>query len=144
MCQCLNGAIPSRKCSIKAPANWRNSVYVLMEICHQRSKWLGPNSSPPNKLTMLRNNLWKYITKPLSPHLRIGNLWPHRCIFPSQFTSHFAFNNVNRLKIYIEMSRKFFLKNSRNLTDWPCFFSSASCNNLFLSPRDFSAHCSKL
>ena len=41
MYQCLNGAIPSRKCSIKAPAKWRNSVYVLTEICHQRIKWLG-------------------------------------------------------------------------------------------------------
>ena len=30
------------KWSIKAPAKWKNSVYVLMEICHQRSKWLGP------------------------------------------------------------------------------------------------------
>ena len=38
MYQCLNGAIPSWKCSIKAPAKWRNSVYVLC----QRSKWLGP------------------------------------------------------------------------------------------------------
>ena len=38
----FNGAVPSRKCSIKAPAKWRNSVYVLTEICHQRSKWLRP------------------------------------------------------------------------------------------------------
>ena len=37
-----NGAIPSRKCSIKAPAEWRNSVYVLMEICPLWSKRLGP------------------------------------------------------------------------------------------------------
>ena len=42
MYQCLNGAIPSRKCSIKAPAKWRHSVYVLMDICLQWSKWLGP------------------------------------------------------------------------------------------------------
>ena len=42
MYQCLNRAIPSRKYSIKTPANWRNSVYVLTEICDQRSKWLGP------------------------------------------------------------------------------------------------------
>ena len=42
MYQCLYGAIPSWKFSIKAPAKWRNSVYVLTEICHQRSKWLGP------------------------------------------------------------------------------------------------------
>ena len=41
MYQCLNRAIPSRKCSINAPAKWRNSVYILTEICHQRSKWLG-------------------------------------------------------------------------------------------------------
>ena len=33
MYQCLNWAIPSRKCLIKAPAKRRNSVYVLMEIC---------------------------------------------------------------------------------------------------------------
>ena len=42
MYQCPNGAIPSRKCSIKAPDKWRNSIYVLTEICHQRSKCLGP------------------------------------------------------------------------------------------------------
>ena len=42
MYQCNNGAIPSRKCSIKTPAKWRNSAYVLIEICHQSSKWLGP------------------------------------------------------------------------------------------------------
>ena len=27
---------------LQGPAKWRNSVYVLTEICHQRSKWLGP------------------------------------------------------------------------------------------------------
>ena len=37
MYQCLNGAIPSRKCSIKAPAKW--------------SKWLGPKRK---KHTMFR------------------------------------------------------------------------------------------
>ena len=42
MYQCLNRAIPSRKGSIKAPTKWRHSVYVLTEICYQRSKWLGP------------------------------------------------------------------------------------------------------
>ena len=42
MYQCLNRAIPSRKCSNKAPSKWRKSVYVLTEICHQRSKWLSP------------------------------------------------------------------------------------------------------
>ena len=41
MYQSLNGEIPSRKCSIKASAKGRNSV-ALMEICHQRSIWLGP------------------------------------------------------------------------------------------------------
>ena len=35
MYQFLNRAIPSRKCSIKAPATRRNSVYVLMEIYNQ-------------------------------------------------------------------------------------------------------------
>ena len=44
--QCFNGAI--RKCSIKAPVIWRNSVYVLMEICHQRSKWLCPKCRQTN------------------------------------------------------------------------------------------------
>ena len=34
----------SKKCSIKAPTKGRNSVYVLMEICHLRSKWLCPYS----------------------------------------------------------------------------------------------------
>ena len=42
MYQCLNGAIPWRKCSIKVLAKWINYVYVLTEICHQRGKWLGP------------------------------------------------------------------------------------------------------
>ena len=46
MYQCLNGAIPSRKCSIKAPAKWRKSAHVLTVIYHQRSKWLGPKSEP--------------------------------------------------------------------------------------------------
>ena len=27
---------------MKEPAKWRNTVYVLTEICHQRSKWLCP------------------------------------------------------------------------------------------------------
>ena len=40
--QCLSGAIPSRKCFIKAPAKWRHSLYVLTEICHKLSKWLVP------------------------------------------------------------------------------------------------------
>ena len=40
--QSLNGALPSRKCSVKAPANFKTSVYVLMEICLQWSKWLVP------------------------------------------------------------------------------------------------------
>ena len=35
MYQCLNGAIPSRKRSIKAPAKSKNSIYVLTEICLQ-------------------------------------------------------------------------------------------------------------
>ena len=34
--------IPTMKFSFKAHAKWRNSVYVLTEICHQISKWLGP------------------------------------------------------------------------------------------------------
>ena len=42
MYQCLNGAIPSRICSFKAPAKWGSSVYVLTEVYHQRSKWLAP------------------------------------------------------------------------------------------------------
>ena len=40
--QSLNGALPLWKCSIKAPAKWKTSVYVLREICLQWSKWLGP------------------------------------------------------------------------------------------------------
>ena len=40
--QRLNGALPSKKCSIKAPTKWSNSDHVETEICHQRSKWLGP------------------------------------------------------------------------------------------------------
>ena len=45
MHQCLNGAIHSRKCSIMTPTKWRSFVYILTEICHQRSKWLGPKPS---------------------------------------------------------------------------------------------------
>ena len=47
MYQCFNWAIHSKKCSIKAPVKWRNSVYVLTEICHQRSKRLGSMHSGP-------------------------------------------------------------------------------------------------
>ena len=32
------------QCLSRAPAKWRNTVYVLTEIYHQRSKWLGPKS----------------------------------------------------------------------------------------------------
>ena len=42
MYQCVNRTIPSNKCPINGHSKWRNSVYVLTEICHQRSKWLGP------------------------------------------------------------------------------------------------------
>ena len=38
MCQCINEAIPSRKCSITTPAKCKTSVYVLTEICLQWSK----------------------------------------------------------------------------------------------------------
>ena len=40
--QSLNGALSSRKCSIKASTNGKTSVYVLTAICLQCSKWLGP------------------------------------------------------------------------------------------------------
>ena len=53
--QCLNRAIPSRKCPIKAPAKLRNSVHVLIEICHQRSKWLGPYGQSASDCS---NNYW--------------------------------------------------------------------------------------
>ena len=44
-----------------APTKWRNSVYVLMEISHQRSKWLGPYFytgmySYVGKRTVVHNN----------------------------------------------------------------------------------------
>ena len=36
----LNGALPSRKCSSKAPAKCKTSVYVLTEIClHKVNDW---------------------------------------------------------------------------------------------------------
>ena len=38
MYQCPNGEIPSRNCIIKAPARWKNFVYVMTEFCHQRIK----------------------------------------------------------------------------------------------------------
>ena len=33
-----------RNSSIKAPSEWKNSISIMTEICHQRSsnKWLGP------------------------------------------------------------------------------------------------------
>ena len=40
MYQCLNGAIPSRKCSMKTHAKCKTSIYVLTEICLQGSKRL--------------------------------------------------------------------------------------------------------
>ena len=36
----INRAIPLRKCYIKALDEWRSSVYILIETCSQRSKWL--------------------------------------------------------------------------------------------------------
>ena len=42
MYQCPNGEIPSSNCIIKAPAKWKNFVYVMTEFCHQRIKWLCP------------------------------------------------------------------------------------------------------
>ena len=45
--------IPPRKCSIMAPAKWRNTGYVLTEIFHQRSKWLDP------RIQMLAGNSLK-------------------------------------------------------------------------------------
>ena len=71
MYHCLNGAISSRKCSIKTPAKWRNSLYVLMKICHQRSNLLGPiftwqvlNSSLPWAAVWSCHNaiLWCFVT----------------------------------------------------------------------------------
>ena len=37
--------IPSSKCSVEAPAKCKISIYVLMEICLQWSKWLEPKST---------------------------------------------------------------------------------------------------
>ena len=34
--------LPSSKFSIKSPAKCKTSIYVLIEICLQWSKWLGP------------------------------------------------------------------------------------------------------
>ena len=38
----LNGALPSRKCSFKAPAKCKIFINVLLEICLQWIKRLGP------------------------------------------------------------------------------------------------------
>ena len=65
MYHCLIRAIPSRKGSIKAPAKSKTSVYVLTEICHQRSK-LGPKlidifqdlESPPSSVLAVMKNRW--------------------------------------------------------------------------------------
>ena len=48
--QSLNRALPTWKCSIKAPAKCKTFLYVFMEICLQWSKWLGPKE-------------WKTITR---------------------------------------------------------------------------------
>ena len=45
MYQCLNGAIPARKCSIKAFAKWKTAKYVYypgQRSAIKGSKWLGP------------------------------------------------------------------------------------------------------
>ena len=51
--QCLNGAIPSMKCSIKAPPKCKTSIYVLTEICLQWSKRLSPNT-----LNLKNGEIW--------------------------------------------------------------------------------------
>ena len=53
MYQCPNGEIPSRNCIIKAPARWKNFVYVMTEFCHQRIKWLCPKFWRFSKNTFL-------------------------------------------------------------------------------------------
>ena len=53
MYQCPNGEIPSRNCIIKAPAKWKNFVYVMTEFCHQRIKWLCPKFWRFSKNTFL-------------------------------------------------------------------------------------------
>ena len=45
MYQCLNGAIPARKCSIKAFAKWKSAMYLYyagQRSAIKGSKWLGP------------------------------------------------------------------------------------------------------
>ena len=39
--QCLNGAIPTRKCCIKAPAKWRNTGYVSWESTPRPNRAVG-------------------------------------------------------------------------------------------------------
>ena len=38
--QSLNGALPSRKCSIKAPDKYKTSAHVLTEICLPSKRWV--------------------------------------------------------------------------------------------------------
>ena len=52
--QRLNGALPWRKYSIKAPTKWKTSVYALTEICLQWSKQLDP------KWSQIKLNSWYF------------------------------------------------------------------------------------
>ena len=64
MYQCLNRAFLSMKCSIKAPAKWRNSVHTLTETCHQRSKWLDPKYLH-DLLILISFLFWKVVVNAL-------------------------------------------------------------------------------
>ena len=63
MYKCFNGAITSRKYSIKVLAKWRNYFYVLTENYRQRRKWLGRNSRQVYFLFKLKTRLCKYFLK---------------------------------------------------------------------------------
>ena len=61
MYQCLYGAIPSRKCSIKAPAKWGNSVYEV--VYDYIGPWLGPWLRIKKNLDVVVVAMWDFFER---------------------------------------------------------------------------------
>ena len=108
MYQCRNGAIPSRNCSIMTLANWRNSVYVLMEICHQRSKWLGLYCATwvyifrqirlSKNGNLLRPRVLRHILRLMRKNLRQFMMK----LFGPMFSDFWIFSNAWNLRLLLE------------------------------------------
>ena len=107
--QSLNGALSSRKCSIKASTNCKTSVYVLTDICLQCSKWLGPMVEYADRkkyyiflhrlISWTRQMLQLYLIKSITSSV-MGNqlnsiisfsFSPLQHIFRQYFTKHHSF-----------------------------------------------------